>query len=827
MGAPRGTKPAFLLVALIAGVVPGTAIATQSSDPYANSLNLRMISPDGTHAYVQTREQLVRADTDQMLDVYDIDHGAAKLVSFGPAGGNRNGVCRTIANFGDENCDALLGSVSGQRIYFRSESLRSSEEFPGLYDYYRDGDSLGLATPGQVADSADHASQIVADPYGCLHRKDASGSTLITTGPGVGNTCPAGGSYRFVSATPDTHTVFFESKAALVAADTDGNGNDLYRRRDGVTTLMSTGPADNGSGDVITRYGTSRWPSSSADGDSTLFETTASLVPSDQDSDAADVYLRSGSTTQFLSGPETVPGSSAVSLEGWSKDLGTVFFKTIEQLDPSDTNASWDVYEWRNGNISLVGVDPGGDPFPGGSDFLDVSEDGAKVFFYGETQPNAGEGSGSGEFYERSGAASTLLTGSGNAPMVPILWTGISDDGSRAFFTSERSLTGDDQDGGESDVYRYSANGLKLLSALSPGVPGPEQGVRGYAVSNDGERVYAGTTEALVPEDTDCGRGDFYEFPDSGASLVTVGSGAPTIAPGPCEFETSTPTFELIPSTPGGELECSIDMSPYEGCSTQYTPASLSDGQHVLYVRGDNTVDSQSGVADRRFEVETGSAPETTITDGPLFQWDFQKPDEYRRPAFFFRSSEGTGQFECRFDAEAFALCDQQASGPGQLGVDRPDQPLSWGQHTFEVRALDGAGNADPTPDSRTFTMAPYNGDLELELADTGIPASLRRLGRDGLDPAARCSEDCQIKAKVTLSFKTKGKRKMLRFGTGHGESGLEAIPIRVPPSPAARKALRKTKRASLRIELTATPSDSGGDSKSLTRIEKLIKRGR
>jgi len=77
----------------------------------------------------------------------------------------------------------------------------------------------------------------------------------------------------------------------------------------------------------------------------------------------------------------------------------------------------------------------------------------------------------------------------------------------------------------------------------------------------------------------------------------------------------------------------------------------------------------------------------------------------------------------------------------------------------------------------------------------------------------------------VTLSFKAKGKRRSIRFGAGGGESGLEAAAVAVPSSPRARTALRRIKRASLRIELTATPSDGDGGRTNLTRIETLAKR--
>jgi hypothetical protein len=188
-------------------------------------------------------------------------------------------------------------------------------------------------------------------------------------------------------------------------------------------------------------------------------------------------------------------------------------------------------------------------------------------------------------------------------------------------------------------------------------------------------------------------------------------------------------------------------------------------------------------------------------------------------------SSEDSGHLECRFDDGTFELCDRSGTGAGTTGMDRPDDPLTNGEHSFEVRAVDADGDIDPTPDSRTFTTSRYDGDLELEIADPGTPASLRRLGRNGLKPAVRCSEACRVKAKVTLSFNARGKRRSIRFGTGGGRSGLEAAAFAVPASAAARRAVRKVERASLRIELTATPSDGDGGRESLTRIEQLTKR--
>ncbi|MDX6485699.1 MAG: hypothetical protein QOF43_852, partial [Gaiellaceae bacterium] len=64
--------------------------------------------------------------------------------------------------------------------------------------------------------------------------------------------------------------------------------------------------------------------------------------------------------------------------------------------------------------------------------------------------------------------------------------------------------------------------------------------------------------------------------------------------------------------------------------------------------------------------------------------------------AFTFSAPGETGAtFQCRVDAAAFAACTSPYTTPS----------LANGSHTFEVRTLDTAGNPDPTPASRTFTI--------------------------------------------------------------------------------------------------------------------------
>src|SRR5204862_1340609 len=62
-----------------------------------------------------------------------------------------------------------------------------------------------------------------------------------------------------------------------------------------------------------------------------------------------------------------------------------------------------------------------------------------------------------------------------------------------------------------------------------------------------------------------------------------------------------------------------------------------------------------------------------------------------------FGSDEPGASFECRLDGGPFGGC----ASPQEYS----DLPV--GEHTFEVRAIDGVGNVDGSPASWTWTIAP------------------------------------------------------------------------------------------------------------------------
>lgn len=87
--------------------------------------------------------------------------------------------------------------------------------------------------------------------------------------------------------------------------------------------------------------------------------------------------------------------------------------------------------------------------------------------------------------------------------------------------------------------------------------------------------------------------------------------------------------------------------------------------------------------------------PQTTITSGPPADAFVESTSA----SFQFTATEAPGNppFECRLDGQSFAPC----QAPGSQSY----SGLSQGQHTFEVRAIDAQGEADPSPASRTWAV--------------------------------------------------------------------------------------------------------------------------
>jgi CSLREA domain-containing protein len=81
--------------------------------------------------------------------------------------------------------------------------------------------------------------------------------------------------------------------------------------------------------------------------------------------------------------------------------------------------------------------------------------------------------------------------------------------------------------------------------------------------------------------------------------------------------------------------------------------------------------------------------PDTKIVKGP------PKKTHKRTAKFKFTSTEAGSSFQCKLDRKPFKPC----ASPKKY------KKLKPGKHVFKVRAIDQAGNVDPTPAKRKFTV--------------------------------------------------------------------------------------------------------------------------
>jgi CSLREA domain-containing protein len=168
-----------------------------------------------------------------------------------------------------------------------------------------------------------------------------------------------------------------------------------------------------------------------------------------------------------------------------------------------------------------------------------------------------------------------------------------------------------------------------------------------------------------------------------------------TLAP-PLTTVSSEATFTFTSNELFSTFECSLDGEPFESCVSPLLLTDLGVADHTFEVRAiDPAGNPDPSPAFHNWTVEADvTAPDTIITAGP------SGSNANTDVVFEFTGTDdGTLvlelEFECSLDGEPFGGC----SSPEEV------QGLLPGEHTFEVRAIDLAGNVDPTPASRTWTV--------------------------------------------------------------------------------------------------------------------------
>ena len=172
---------------------------------------------------------------------------------------------------------------------------------------------------------------------------------------------------------------------------------------------------------------------------------------------------------------------------------------------------------------------------------------------------------------------------------------------------------------------------------------------------------------------------------------------------------------------------------------------------------------------------------------------------------------------------------------------------LTDGQHTLTARARDAAGNLDPSPATKTFTVDTQPPDTQTPVATPPTPTPpvlgqapdrtapklvltiaklrLRAALSKGLRVKLRSDEAATgtvaIKIPVATVRKLKLGKKAITFARGRaGITAPGSLSLRLKPRSALRRKLERQRTLTLRVVVKV--KDAGGNAATVTRTLKL-----
>jgi hypothetical protein len=154
--------------------------------------------------------------------------------------------------------------------------------------------------------------------------------------------------------------------------------------------------------------------------------------------------------------------------------------------------------------------------------------------------------------------------------------------------------------------------------------------------------------------------------------------------------------------------------------------SAFDDGEHRVTATATDATGNTSDASQPLSVVVDLQAPHTFIDSGP------KNPTNKTTAAFGLSSSEQNTSFECSLDSGAFEPC----SSPKEY------TSLADGDHTFDVRAIDVAGNTDPSPAQRSWTVDTQSPQVRLT-----APEQEGTLVRGEVLLKAEASDDLEVYA--------------------------------------------------------------------------------
>ena len=155
----------------------------------------------------------------------------------------------------------------------------------------------------------------------------------------------------------------------------------------------------------------------------------------------------------------------------------------------------------------------------------------------------------------------------------------------------------------------------------------------------------------------------------------------------PALTNSTTATFTFTSPDPTASFRCSLNGAAPQACASPLTYTGLMDATRSLLIQAvDRAGNTDTQAQPVIWTVDT-TPPDTVLADpGNLVAADVA--------VFTFTSTEAGSTFQCSFRNAPFTACTSPEA------VDVPGS----GSQTFKVRAVDGAGNVDPTPAVHQWT---------------------------------------------------------------------------------------------------------------------------
>src|SRR5205814_452625 len=135
--------------------------------------------------------------------------------------------------------------------------------------------------------------------------------------------------------------------------------------------------------------------------------------------------------------------------------------------------------------------------------------------------------------------------------------------------------------------------------------------------------------------------------------------------------------------------------SAFAACVSPQSYSGLANGSHTFQVRAtDPAGNTDPTPASYTWTVDTTPPPDTTPPDTTITAAPPARSGS-SSASFSFTSTEAGSTYASLLRSSAFAACVSPRSYSG----------LANGNHSFQVRATDPAGNTDPTPASYAWTV--------------------------------------------------------------------------------------------------------------------------